>query len=163
MWVSFSVAGPTHPSIPIFRGGGWVPPPAATPLSTGAPVLYVTPEKYRTMAVGIDLEGIEDVEVASVLDRAATVAESYCTVPRFPAQHSFFGGSVVGEQHDWLFPESPLEAPRPRIWPYHWPITSVTDFKVKVTNTQYVTIAPTELFINNADRYIEVVSLAFTG
>jgi hypothetical protein len=126
-------------------------------------VLYVTPEKYRTMGFGIDLAGIEDVELASILERAAAIADDYCTVPRFPSRHTFFGGSVTAEQHDWTLPESPLEQPRRRVWPMHWPILEITDFKVRVTNTQYVSIAPSEMFINNASRYVEVVSLAFTG
>ena len=126
-------------------------------------MLYVTPDKYRSMGYGIDLTGIEDIELASTLDRAAAIAEAYCSVPMFPNKHSFFGGTVTGEQHDWTLPESPLEQPRRRIWPDHWPIESIQDFKVKVTNTQYVQIGPSEIFINNADRYIEVVSLAFTG
>lgn len=124
---------------------------------------YVSPEKFRTMGFGIDLDGIEDVELAALMERASAIADDYCTVPRFPVAHSFFGGSVTGEQHEWTLPVNPLEYPRRRVWPLHWPIQSVTDFKVKVTNTQYVSVAPTELFINNADRYVEVVSLAFTG
>jgi hypothetical protein len=39
----------------------------------------------------------------------------------------------------------------------------VTGFKVKVTNTQYVSIAPSEMFVNNTERYVEVISLQFTG
>lgn len=126
-------------------------------------MLYVTPEKYRTMGFGIDLTDLEDVELASILERASTLVDAYCTVPRWPAPHSFFGGSVASEQHDWTLPESALEGSRRRVWPYHWPIKAITDFRVRVTNTQYVQIAPTEIFINNASRYIEVVSLAFTG
>jgi hypothetical protein len=123
-------------------------------------VLYVTPEKYRTMGFGIDLADIEDVELAAILERASSLAEGYCAVP---SGHSFFGGSVVGEQHDWTLPISDLELGRRRIWPLHWPIKTISAFRVNATNTQYVDVADTELFINNADRYVEVVSFAFTS
>lgn len=123
-------------------------------------MLYVTPEKYRTMGFGIDLAGIEDVELASILERASSLAEGYCAVP---TAHSFFGGSVVNEQHDWTLPISPMELGRRRIWPLHWPVRAVSSLRVNATNTQYVDVASSELFINNADRYVEVVSFAFTS
>jgi hypothetical protein len=128
--------------------------------------LYVTPEKYRTLGFGIDLDGVEDVELASILARAQAIAEGYCAVPRIPHPHSFLGGTIDvdhPEQHAWRLPESDFDAGSRRVYPYHWPIKSVTQFRVKVTNTQYVSIGPSELFINNSERYIEVISLAFTG
>jgi len=123
-------------------------------------VLYVTPEKYRTQGFGIELADIEDVELAAILERASSLAEGYCAVP---VGHSFFGGSVVGEQHDWTLPINPLELGRRRIWPLHWPILAVSSLRVNATNTQYVDVAPSELFINNTDRYVEVTSFAFTN
>lgn len=126
-------------------------------------MLYVTPEKFRTMGYGADLEDLEDVQLASILERASSLADAYCAVPHYPVPHSFFGGSITDEQHDWTMPESPFDIGRRRVWPYHWPIKEISDFKIKVTNTQYVTIGPSEIFVNNGSRYIEVISLAFTG
>jgi len=128
--------------------------------------LYVTPEKYRTMGLGIDLEGIEDFELAAILDRAGSIAEGYCSVPLIPRRHSFLGGSIsvdAPEEHSWRIPENSFDIGQRRIYPYHHPIVSVEQFRIYVTNTQYVEIAPSEIFINNTDRYIEVISLAFTG
>jgi hypothetical protein len=128
--------------------------------------VYLTPEKYRTMGFGIDLEGFEDFELASIMARASAIAEAYCAVPRLPVPHSFLGGSISTtrpEQHFWRLPESDFDVGSRRVYPYHWPIKSVLQFRVKVTNTQYVTIGPTEIFINNTERYLEVISLAFTG
>lgn len=128
--------------------------------------LYVTPEKYRTMGFGIDLEGVEDFELASILNRAGAIAEGYCSVPRIPHQHSWLGGTIgtdSPEQHRWRVPENDFDIGQRRIYPYHWPIREVLQFRVYVTNTQYVEIAPSELFINNTERYVEVISLAFTG
>lgn len=128
--------------------------------------MYVTPEKYRTMGFGIDLDGVEDFELASILNRASAIAEGYCTVPRLPKPHSFLGGVITTdhpEQHRWRLPENSFDIGSRRVYPYHWPIKSIEMFKVKATNSQYVTIAPSELFINNTERYIEVISLAFLG
>ena len=128
--------------------------------------LYVTPEKFRTMGFGLDLSEIEDFELASILDRAGGLAESYCGVSMIPVKHSFFGGEILAdnpEQHSWRIPENSFDIGQRRIYPYHWPIREVTLFRIYVTNTQYVEIAPSEIFINNTDRYIEVISLAFTG
>jgi len=128
--------------------------------------LYLTPEKYRTMGFGIDLEGIEDVELASIMARASSIADGYCTVPRLPMPHSFIGGIISfdhPEQHQWRLPESDFDVGSRRVYPYHWPILDITKMRIKVTNTQYLDLGPNELFLNNTERYIEVISLAYTG
>jgi hypothetical protein len=132
--------------------------------------LYVTPAKYRTMGFGIDLDdpddAVEDFELAAILDRSGAIAEGYCAVPTIPRKHSFLGGEITTtapEQHPWRIPENDFDIGSRRVYLYHWPIKEVTQFRVKVTNTQYVELAPSEIFINNTERYIEVISLAFTG
>jgi len=128
--------------------------------------MYLTPEKFRVMGFGIDLEGIEDVELAAIMSRASAVVDSYCAVPRLPVPHSFLGGVISTtkpEQHFWRLPEHDFDLGSRRVYPNHWPVKTMTQFRIKVTNTQYVTIQPTELFINNTERYVEVVSLMFTG
>jgi len=128
--------------------------------------MYVTPEKYRTMGFGMDIDDLDDIELATTLSRASAISETYCAVPRYPRQYSFLGGEITPEfpeQHPWRLPENDFDAGSRRVYPYSWPIKEVTDFKVKVTNTQYVSIAPAELFVNNNERYVEVISLQFTG
>jgi hypothetical protein len=128
--------------------------------------MYVTPEKYRTMGFGIDLDGVENFELASIMSRASAIVDGYCAVPRLPKPHSFLGGVITTddpEQHPWRLPENDFDVGSRRVYPYHWPITNVEQFRVMVTNKQYVEIGPTELFINNRERYVEVISLAFTG
>jgi hypothetical protein len=129
-------------------------------------VLYVTPEKYRTMGFGIDLEGVEDVELASTLSRAQSIAEAYCSVPKLPKAHSFLGGVITPERpetHRWRLPDNEFDQPQRRIYPFHWPVKSVEQCRIYVTNTQYLNIPPTELFINNTERYLEVISLLISG
>jgi hypothetical protein len=126
----------------------------------------MTPEKYRTMGFGIDLDGIEDVELASIMSRASAIADGYCAVPKLPAPHSFLGGTITAdnpEQHHWRMPESDFDMGSRRVYPYHWPIKTVESVDIKVTNTQYVHIESPQLYINNTGRYVEVVTLLLTG
>jgi len=128
--------------------------------------MYLTPEKYRTMGFGIDLEGIENVELASIMARASAIADGYCAVPKLPRPFSFLGGVITPEhpeQHVWRLPENDFDVGSRRVYPYSWPIKSVTEINIRVTNTQYVHVEPPELFINNTERYVEIVSLLLTG
>lgn len=124
---------------------------------------YLTPQRFREMGFGIDISELDDAELASLIAQASSVVDTYCNVPRIPQKHDFRGGTITGEQHAWRYPTTPFEVGQRRYYPYHWPILSITQFRIYVTNTQYVEIAPTELMINNTERYAEVVSLAITS
>jgi hypothetical protein len=155
-------------------------------------VQYVSPAKFKTMRLGIDVSDLDDVEVAAVLDRAATTVNGYCNVPISPAEHDFRGGTVgqgadngvidpllvdptgnparaaylvqSAESHQWRYPESPFDIGQRRYYAYHWPMKTINLFRIYVTNRQYVGIDPAyDLFINNQERYAEVVSLALTS
>ena len=47
-----------------------------------------------------------------------------------------------------------------RVYPFHGPVTSIQSFVVRISNTQIATIAPTDIVINNGQRYIEILSYA---
>jgi len=115
------------------------------------------------MAFGIDVSELDDLELAALCSQATTWVNRYCLVPRLPQMHDFRGGSITGEQHQWRYPETPFDIGQRKAFPLHWPIKDVTDFRIKVTNTQYVGIDPSDLFINNGLKYVEVVSLALTS
>ena len=123
---------------------------------------YLTPEAFRVMGFGVDLSNFEEVEVRNILAGASARANAYCATPNLPQPHDFRGGSVVGEQHSWAM-GSDLVAGQRRYYAWHTPIKAISSFRVVVTNSQYVQIAPTELFINQSEGYIEVVSLAVTS
>ena len=136
--------------------------------------MYVTPDKFRTMRTGNDLDLLQDVEIAEVLDEASAVIDGYCSIPTIPQRHDFRGGSIVGEDHQWRIPRGINELGSRRAYPFHFPIKIAIDgngnplpqinsFKIYVTNTQYVDIAPSDLFVQNSERYVEVVSLAITS
>jgi hypothetical protein len=137
--------------------------------------LYMTPERYRTIGHGLDLDGmgVEDIELQAVLTQASAIVDSYCNIPMVPSRYSFFGGSIgslVGgsydpmslETHSWDVGTEIITGTR-RAYPWHHPIKQVNLFRIYVTNSQYVEIAPDELFINVSERYVEVVALAVTS
>ena len=124
---------------------------------------YLTAQKFRHMGFGTETEEMSDVELTALCQRASSMVDAFCLVPRLPQPHDFRGGSVETEQHTWRYPWGPTDIGQRKAWPFHWPIREVTDFKIKVTNTQWVSIAAEELFINNTQRYVEVVSLAITS
>ena len=124
---------------------------------------YLTPDRFREMGFGIDVSELTDREVLALANQASAVVDAYCNVPRIPQKHDFRGGSITSEEHAWRYPVTPFEVGQRRYYPWHWPILAVSQFRIYVTNTQYVEIAPTELLINNSERYLEVVSLAITS
>lgn len=124
---------------------------------------YLTPQRFREMGFGIDISELDDVELASLCAQASAVVDSYCNVPRIPQKHDFLGGTITGEKHTWRMPFGPFDVGQRRVYLFHKPITSVTQFRIYVTNTQYVEIAPTELMINETEGYFEVVSLVITS
>lgn len=123
---------------------------------------YLTPEAFRVMGFGVDLSVFEEVEVRNILARASARVNTYCAVPNLPQPHDFRGGTVTGEQHSWAM-GSELVAGQRRFYAWHKPIKEISQFRVVVTNQQYVGIAPSELFINHSEGYVEVVSLAVTS
>jgi hypothetical protein len=120
---------------------------------------YISNDRYRTMAFGADLDGIEDVELATILTRATAIVNAYCAVPMIPQPYSFAGGSITGEQHKWTLGTEIIKGTR-RVYPYSRPIKSISEFKIRVTNQVSALINATDLFINNSYGYVEVVSLA---
>lgn len=124
---------------------------------------YLTPHRFKKMGFGIDVSELDDVELAALSAQATSWINNHCLVPRLPQLHDFRGGTITREQHQWRYPETPFDIGQRKAYPFHFPIKHVDDFKIKVTNTQYVGIQPADLFINNTLRYVEVVSLALTS
>ena len=124
--------------------------------------MYLTPARFREMGFGIDISELDDEELAALIAQASTVVDAYCNVPRIPQKHDFRGGSITKEEHTWKLPKTDLDYGQRRVYLYHWPILKINDFKIYVTNTQYVGISASELFINNSEHWVEIVSYAVT-
>lgn len=123
--------------------------------------MYLTPERFRTMGLGVDLDDVDDVELRSVLERASAAVDSYCSVPLLPQKFDFRGGTMTDEQHEWRSDMYDRPAPY-RFWPYAKPVKEVTSFRIYSTPNVYVEIDAAEMFINNNGGYIEVSSLKLT-
>lgn len=120
---------------------------------------YITPDRFRSMGFGADLDGVDDVELAMLIARASSVVNTYCAAPKIPQAHHFGGGSIVREQHRWPFGTEVIHGTR-RLYTYHRPIKAVTAFRIRVTNTMEVSVGGDDIFINNSEGYIELISLA---
>lgn len=131
--------------------------------------LYLTPARFRTSYYGSSLTDpvsgkvLTDLQLASVLQQASSIADGYVAVSQVPVPHNFLGGSIVGEEHRWSYPMTPFEIGQRRVYPYHTPVKALTRFRIYVTNTQYVGIGPSDVVYQPTERYFEVVSLALTS
>lgn len=122
-------------------------------------VPYLTNERYKTMGFGIDLDGVEDVELYRHIVSASAGVNAYCAVPRLPSEHSFAGGTVIGEQHRWTLGTDTIHGTR-RVYPYHRPIREALALRIRLTNQLSVGIGANDLFVNKSEGYVEVISLA---
>lgn len=123
-------------------------------------MLYLTPERYRIGGFGQSLDGIEDVELRSILTRATAIVNEYCLVSNRPQRHDFRGGTIVDEKSTWDL-GNPMLPGQKRVLLRHRPVKTVTSLRINATANQYVAFDANELFV--ADGWIEVVSLAYTS
>jgi hypothetical protein len=121
---------------------------------------YVTPERFKTMGFGIDLDAVEDSELRSVLRRASDRVNAITAAPGLPVPHDFRGGSITAEEHHYRMGGINEAAQRSiRLW--HTPIKAVSDLRILLTNSQGVVFDSTELMV--FDKEVEIVSLAMTS
>lgn len=117
--------------------------------------MYMTVDRFKHAGLGSDLSGIEDWELASMLDRASALVDDYCVVPRLPSTHDFRGGSIVDESESWKDGQR-------RVFLKHRPVRTVTRFRIYATNTVYVEIQPGDIFVEEEEGWAEVVALSLT-
>ena len=113
--------------------------------------LYLTPRRYHSMGQGVDLTDIEDQDLASHIQIASGLANQYCNVDH---NHDFRGGSVVNEAHTWhlgnyMVPGSGV------LYPKHKPLTSLTSFKLYVTNTQFLDLDVARIHYHEGENKLE--------
>jgi len=113
------------------------------------------------MGLGVDFEGLDPVEIRSILLSASSTVDDFCAVPQQPQPYSFRGGAITDEAHSWS-PGGLHEAPQTAFYLRHKPIREVTSIAIHVTNLHYITINPDDLFIWPDLGKIEVVSLSIS-
>lgn len=119
---------------------------------------YLTPGRFRAMALGIDLSAKTDADLASLLASASAEVNRYCCAP---TGHDFRGGTVTGEQHIWDVGNS-HRWPSGRLWPYHRPLAAVSSIQINVTRNQYISFTEEQIFVNRKLGYIEPVAAPVT-
>jgi hypothetical protein len=112
------------------------------------------------MGFGVDLDGIDDFELRSVLRRASDRVNAITAAPGLPVPHDFRGGSITAEEHHWRMGGVNEDAQR-TIYLWHTPIKAVSDLRIRLTNTQGIVFDPEELMV--FDKEVEIVSLAMTS
>lgn len=122
--------------------------------------LYMTPGRFRIGGYGVDLTGIDEVEIRAILRRASAMVNSYCTVPSTPVEHDFRGGTITDEPLRWELGHELLPAQR-RVFPRHTPLRELIGFRIDVTNSQYISFTDNEIYVT--PQYFEVTSLAMTS
>jgi len=122
-------------------------------------VLYLTPERYRAMGFGA--ADVENTDLLAILNRASRVADRYCAAPDYPQRHSFRGGTITGEKHEFRTGNGVTEGVQKIVWPWHTPLKACSRFRIYVTNTQYVSFDPADIFVRPDS--LEIVSLAMTS
>jgi hypothetical protein len=120
---------------------------------------YMTPGRFRIGGYGVDLDSMTDAELASVLATATSLVNGYCAVPTSPVEYDFRGGTVT-EDLEWELGHPMLPGQR-RVLPRYTPIRDVGDFRIEVTNQQYLGFDAGELFVT--DGAVEVTSLNMTS
>lgn len=123
--------------------------------------MYLTPARVATMGLGVDVSNIEAVALRSAIARASATVDSVCAIPRLPQRHSFRGGVITGERHDWVL-DPDERAKANRFYPFHTPVRSVERFDIYSDNTNYVAIDTGGVVINNSGGFLEVASLLLT-
>lgn len=120
------------------------------------PLPYLTPLKYRSMGQGIDLNGIEDQDLASHIQIASGLVNTHCNVE---VEHDFRGGTIVAEQHPWKLGNYMWPGPR-RVYPSHYPLLTIDKFEIYVTNTQFLDIPVDQIHWETFSNALEPVIAA---
>ena len=123
---------------------------------------YLTPTRYRLMALGIDLSAKSDAELGALIGSASAEVNRHCSAPM---GHDFRGGTVEREEHLWDTGNTHRHASG-RLWPQHgmgiMPITSCNQIDIYVTKTNYVRFTPANIFTNGRLGYVEPIAAPVT-
>lgn len=123
---------------------------------------YITPDRYRNMALGVDLSAKTDFDLVALAQSASAEINRYCAAPR---NHDFRGGTITAEEHLWNVGNA-MKRPSGRLWPIHgmgvMPITSCSQIDIYTTKTNYIRFTPANIFVNGRLGYVEPVAAPIT-
>lgn len=99
--------------------------------------MYITPGRYRTMGYGADIEDVDDSQLAAQLRLASSLINRYCNRPM---EYDFRGGVITDEKHAWKLGNQHVPVNQISLFPKFKPLVELDDFKIYVTNTQYLNV-----------------------
>lgn len=117
-------------------------------------MLYLTPNRYRTIGTGVDLSETDDSELRVILTNASRMANR---AAHAPVGYSFLGGTITDEEHNWRV-GNVYKAPSGRLWPFFRPIREVSNVRINVTRTQYIDFGSDQIFTQRDLGYTEPVA-----
>lgn len=117
-------------------------------------MLYLTPNRYRTMGTGVDLSEKSDADLRVILTQAAILTNQAVNAPE---GYSFLGGTVTDEEHLWNVGNA-YQPASGRIWPYFRPVREVSSMRINVTKQQYIEFTDAQLFTQLALGYVEPIA-----
>jgi len=114
-----------------------------------ADTVYLTPTEWQDLATGIDFSALTNAEMEALIARASALAEAEAGLAN--------GGSwllteYINEQHSWRQTH--------RAYLYNWPVSELTEVRIRVGAQTSATIQGTEVYVNNTAHHIEISSLA---
>lgn len=123
---------------------------------------YLTPNRYRLMALGIDLSAKSDAELGALIGSASAEVNRHCAAPM---GHDFRGGTVTREEHLWDVGNT-HRRPSGRLWPKHgmgiMEITTCSQIDIYTTKVNYVRFTPDNIFWNSRLGYVEPIAAPIT-
>lgn len=135
--------------------------PASISFGTPGPIpdSYLAPGRFGLMRMGSKVPS--DIEMISVLQEASAIADAYCIVPR---EFTFFGGTVVNEEHRWRYPLTNMDIGQRRIYPLRKPLLEpILSFQIVVSAGAVATLPVSALVVNHIENWVEVTSLALAS
>jgi hypothetical protein len=124
--------------------------------------MYLTPARFRSMDLGIDVSALTDAQLNRQLMRAASALHNHTAAPITPEPHDFRGGVIIGETHTWRIDPYLREVHR-RIFPYHVPVLTIQQCRIYATKTQYIELAANELYYEVSEGWLEPTSANLTS
>jgi hypothetical protein len=118
---------------------------------------YLTPERLRTLRLGVSWTNWSDLELAELIADASAEANAYCNVP-LEGSFSFLGGTVT-EEHTWRLPDHPYDPGQTRIYPRVANVISVDEVQLQLSANTYQTIPASSFVVNNLEGWVELSAL----
>jgi hypothetical protein len=123
--------------------------------------MYLFPERFKTMHTRAKLTGLSTLDLVESLQWAADITNHYVNLP-LTEPASLLGGRIVGERHEWRWPDSLIDQPTRRVYPYHWPVKEIESLSIVIAAHSITELPLQTLVKNDSLRFIEVTYMVIS-